>query len=123
VESVDRELLHLAEELKDDEEPDIPDWQIPEYKVAREIVFGRFERLPGQREVDEWSMMEDFAETVRSARVREELLDTLEGRGSFGNFKRAARRNGLDKAWYAYRRDAFREWAIEWCEQNGIPWK
>ena len=121
--SVDRELLHLAEELEDDEEPDIPEWQMPEYEFAREIVFGRFMRLPDQRELDEWSMMEDFAQTVPNARLRTELLDALQGRGAFGNFKRAARRNRLDKAWHAYRRDALRRWAIQWCERSGIPWK
>ena len=85
VESVARELLHLAEELEDDEEPDIPDWQIPEYKVAREIVFGDFVRLPDRNEVNESGMMEEFALAVSNARIREELLDAVQGRGAFGN--------------------------------------
>jgi hypothetical protein len=109
--------------LEDDEEPDILEWQIPEYEFAREIHLGEWKRLPDQSEVDERSMMEDFAQAVPNQQVRIELLDSLRGRGAFGNFRRAAKRNRLDKAWHAYRRDAFRKFAIRWCEKNGIPWK
>jgi hypothetical protein len=71
VETVHRELLGLAEECADDEEPDLPAWQEEEWEVARRIVFSdRFRKLPTNFEVHEWAIMRDFADSVKSERIR-----------------------------------------------------
>jgi hypothetical protein len=51
VEAVSKDLLRTAEELEDDdEEPDLPAWQAPEWELAERIFStGRFQHLPSVR--------------------------------------------------------------------------
>lgn len=79
VETASRDLLSAAEES--DEEPDIPAWQHEEWELAQRIISNAcFVRLPTKRDIHEWSIMEDFAHSVSSDRVRSELLDSWTGR-------------------------------------------
>src|SRR6266496_2751400 len=92
VESVSRDLLSLsmAEELEEDEEPDLPEWQYSEWEVARRIVStDRYKRLPTKFDIHEWAIMQDFSYTVEPGSIREELLNAIHGRGAFRYFKDA----------------------------------
>ncbi|HEY6344301.1 MAG TPA: UPF0158 family protein [Bryobacteraceae bacterium] len=60
---------------------------------------------------------------MESDRIREDLLNAIHGSGAFRYFKDTLRRYRIEKNWYAFRTDALREIAIEWCEQNGIAWE
>ena len=120
------ELIRDAEEEEDDEEErdDLPDWQKPLWEIARLIVKDpRFLRLPSKFDVHEWEIMNDFSLSVRSASIREELLDAIHGSGAFRQFKNTIRRRRIEAAWYEFRAQALREIAIEWCEDNDIPWQ
>ncbi len=77
--------------------------------------------LPDKSELDEWSMMERFAET-RSEREREELLEAIQGRGAFRIFKSTIRRLGVEQDWFNYRDAAYEEFAREWLRDNRIEW-
>jgi hypothetical protein len=118
------ELLSEVEEYEDDEMPDLPEWQKEEWEVAKRITFtDRFERLPSKFDVHEWEIMEEFASSVESARIREELLNAIHGRGAFRMFKDSVHRHGIEKVWYQFRDDALRQIAIDWCEEHQIPWQ
>jgi hypothetical protein len=67
-------------------------------------------------------MMRGFCRDVESDRKREALLDSIQGRGAFRRFKDTAASLGLIESWYAYREKAFRELAVEWLEENKIPY-
>jgi hypothetical protein len=43
-------------------------------------------------------------------------------RVSLFQFKDTLRRYRREKDWYAYREEALRQIAIEWCEENGIEY-
>jgi Uncharacterised protein family (UPF0158) len=123
VETVSHDLLHLAEE-PDDEEPDLPDWQKGAWEIAKRIVSSdRFVKLPTKFDIHEWSIMEEFALSVESETISNELVTALHGKGAFRYFKDTLRRHRIEKEWYAFRDDALREIAIEWCEENQIAWK
>jgi len=118
----------MAEELDDDEEPDILKWQPEvakdEWEAARQIAqAGHFMRLPGAFEIHEWAILEEFSQSVKSARIRDELLEAIHGTGAFRSFKNAIRRHHIEDSWYAFRTDALRQIAIDWCAENGIAWK
>jgi hypothetical protein len=124
VETISRDLLRKAEELGDDEEPDLPAWQKKEWEIARRIVStGRFEALPTKFEVNEWEIMQDFSCSVESGRIREDLLDALHGAGAFRNFKNTLRRHRVEPVWFAFRTKALKQIAIDWCEENHITWE
>jgi hypothetical protein len=124
VETVHRELLGLAEECGDDEEPDLPAWQEEEWEVVKRIVFSdRFRKLPTNFEVHEWAIMRDFADSVGSERISEELSKALHGKGAFRYFKDTLRRHRMESAWFAFRTEALAQIARDWCEENHVEWR
>jgi hypothetical protein len=68
-------------------------------------------------------IMQDFANSVESPKIRGELLNAIRGAGAFRNFKYALRVHRIEPAWFAFRTDALRQIAIDWCEENDIPWE
>ena len=74
-------------------------------------------RLPSQRELHEYDIMERFALEHNS----EPLLRALRGRRPFRTFKDRAAQIGLIKAYYAFRSAAYVEIAREWCRENAVP--
>jgi quinol monooxygenase YgiN len=74
-------------------------------------------RLPSQQELHEYNIMERFAEEKDS----NELMRALRGRKPFRTFKDTAIDLGLDKEYYAFRTEAYRDIAREWCRSNEIP--
>jgi hypothetical protein len=124
VETVSCDLLREAEESGDDEEPDLPEWQRAEWEIAKRIVStDRFQKLPTKFDVHEWAIMEGFARSVESDRIREDLLHAIHGVGAFRYFKDTLRRHNIESAWFAFRGNALRKIAIEWCEENHVIWK
>ena len=122
VETVSEALLQEAEVGV--EEPDLPAWQKGEWEIAKLVVStNRFQRLPTKFEVHEWSIMQDFSRSVESERIREELQRAIHGAGAFRNFKDTLQRNGIEPAWFAFRAEALKEIALNWCEENHIPWR
>ncbi|HUA85878.1 MAG TPA: UPF0158 family protein [Bryobacteraceae bacterium] len=121
--TVYEELLRKAEEPSD-EEPDLPDWQKDEWAIAKRIVStDRFTPLPTKFDVHEWGIMQEFSRAAESAGVRAELSRAIHGGGAFRNFKDTVRRLGIESAWFAFRTDALRQIAVDWCEENQIIWQ
>ena len=79
--------------------------------------------LPTKFDVHEWEIMHDFSRSVGPDEIREDLLRATHGAGAFRNFKDTVRRLGIESAWFAFRADALRRIAIEWCEENQIAWE
>ena len=125
VETVSIELLGEAEESGDDEDPDLPAWQMPEWELAKRIASSdRFVRLPTKFDVHEWEIMREFSDSVESDRIREELLNAIHGAGAFRCFKDTLRRHRrLESAWFAFRTEALAEIARDWCEENHVEWR
>jgi hypothetical protein len=123
VETASKELMSEAEE-PGDEDLDLPEWQEQEWELAKQIVASdRFLRLPTKFDIHEWSIMEDFSQSVKSDKIRADLLHAIHGAGAFRNFKYIIRRDGIEKAWFAFRTEALRKIAIDWCEENEIAWE
>ena len=111
--------------VEDDAEPEeLPAWQAEALPKVREALeSNRFLLLPGSFEIHEWSIMERFGQERGSAGQRDELLDSLHGRGAFRMFKSAVRRLGIEEEWYRFRDSAFEEIAKDWLESNGIEYE
>ena len=110
---------------EDDEDPnDLPEWQrevLPKVRAALES--DRFLELPGSFEIHEWSIMEEFAASLTSERLRGEVLEALRGRGAFRIFRSSIKRLGIEKDWHRHRDSAFERIATEWLEANGVPFR
>jgi hypothetical protein len=127
VEAVSDDLLGQAEEAggDEDEEPSLPDWQRDEWETAQLIVSfpDRFKPLPTKFDIHEWSIMQDFAHSMRSEPIRDELLNAIHGKGAFRYFKDNLRRHRIEQAWYDFHSAALRQIAIDWCEENQVEWR
>ena len=77
---------------------------------------------PSQRDLGEYDIMVDFAETVSEPHKNELLCVALEGRGAFRRFKDTLHRVDLTDEWYAFKHKAYVETAREWCEENEIEY-
>jgi hypothetical protein len=120
--TVSDQLLSEAEE-PGDEEPDLPDWQKDEWRIAKRIVStDRFLALPTKFDVDEWGIMLAFSRSLESDDIRGDLLRAIHGPGAFRTFKDTIRRHGIEPAWFAFRADALRQIALDWCAENEIAW-
>ena len=83
----------------------------------------RFIRLPTQREINEYGMMEEFVSNVRNDSQRASLEMAISGRGAFRRFKDTVIRFGIEKKWYAFRDKEYLRVAREWCEENDVAYE
>jgi hypothetical protein len=117
--TVDDEALYAAED-GDPEGFHDPD----ELKVARDILDGKeYLPLPDRFDIDEYRMMERYAQSVADDAKADELFVALRGRGAFRYFKDTVRRLGIADDWYAFRDRAFEQLAVEWCDENGVAFE
>jgi hypothetical protein len=79
--------------------------------------------LPDRAHIDEWRMMQDFAEAQDQCKCRPELLSAIHGSGAFRHFKSAIQRLGLEDAWFHYRDAEYVRVAREWLEENKIAYR
>jgi hypothetical protein len=123
--TVSSELLRQADGREDDEPPDLPEWQKPEWKTAmlvHDYFFVRIKKLPTKYDVHEWEIMREFADSKPDP-IRADLLDAIHGRGAFRIFKNVLHRHGLKDDWFDFRAQALRQIAIDFCEEVGVAWK
>lgn len=74
--------------------------------------------LPDQKERDDFSIMEDFA----NAKDSDALLSALRGRRPYRSFKDRAIQLDLIQDYYAYHAGECVKQAKTWCEENEIPY-
>ena len=84
---------------------------------------GRYKKLPDRFETQTWKILEGFVRKKEDAKQAAVLSAAIQGRGAFRRFKDACSRMGLLEKWYAHERQTHKEWAIEWCEAEGIEFE
>lgn len=122
---VSTEELGIAEETgEDDDFSEYPDWQRDAILQALDIVIswgnGKYIELPTKYDIHEYSMMEDFCESVSDEGIGNALYSAIQRRGAFRRFKDAIYKYNVEDSWYKFREEAFKQIAIEWCEGNNI---
>lgn len=120
-------FLITVEELSaaEEDEPltDYPEWQRESLLKAREILASDdFVQLPTQFDIHEYSIMERFAIEYEDRRTSAELLRSIKGKGAFRRFKNTLLDLDIQDAWYEFRRQEFEQIAIEWLEDEKIPY-
>jgi hypothetical protein len=119
--SVTDEEMSAAED--DEDLADYPGWEQDSIRKAKEISESDdYIALPTQFDLDEYSIMRDFCHSVEDADIREELSHAIAGRGAFRWFKDRIHHYGLQKRWYAFRKEAIKQELADWCEANGIAY-
>ena len=84
----------------------------------------RFIALPTRFEINEYNIMESFIEEeIPNESVQDYMFSRIHGKGAFRRFKEDVRKIGMEQDWYDYRDQAYRNVAIEWCDENGFNYE
>ncbi|WP_010529177.1 UPF0158 family protein [Lentibacillus jeotgali] len=122
------EVVYIMENLvrmaEDDEPYDhLPDWQQEQMELAIDFVEYDMEKylpIPSQFDIDEYGMIEDFCFSIKDSNAQDKLLHAIRGKGAFRRFKDMIIDLDLEKDWYAYRDERYKQVAIEFCEDHGL---
>lgn len=119
------EHIYLAES----EAPidDCPEWEQEIIRETAEFLAreddGDHVPLPTRYDIHQYAIMERFCSTVENRKIANDLFRSIAGKGAFRRFKDALHRHGIEKSWYAYKDEAYKETARDWCEDHGIGWR
>ncbi|MCD7951265.1 MAG: UPF0158 family protein [Erysipelotrichaceae bacterium] len=83
---------------------------------------GDYYSLPDQHDLDEWHVMEDFAYSLDNKEYANELLNRLNRRKAYRNFKDAINYYGIAQDYYQFRDKAYIKKAIDWCHYRHIAY-
>ncbi len=92
-------------------------------KIREALESDDFLQLPNRFEINEWSIMERFAESQENREHREALREAIHGKGAFRRFRETLRDLDLEDAWYRFRELALEEIAKDWLNANGISYR
>lgn len=76
--------------------------------------------LPGQYDINEYRIMEEFIYELPVGKNQDVLARTIQGRGAFRRFKDKLYDLNLEKQWYQYREEAYEKIARQWSERHKI---
>ena len=79
--------------------------------------------LPSKFHIDEYSMMEEFIETIDDVKTYNQLTIAINGKGAFRRFKDTCINFDIIDDWYKFRDEKYKELAINWCEENDINYE
>ena len=101
-----------------------PDWMRPFLpKIKRALEDDRILAFPDRVHIDEWRMMQDFADQPDNCHCRVALSDAVHGSGAFRLFRRTIQQLGIEEQWRRYREKAMERVARDWLEENGLKYR
>lgn len=86
-------------------------------------LYERSIMLPTRYDINEYEMMEDFAETIEDDTIQNQLYISLNGSGAFRRFKDTCINFDIINDWYKFRDERYKELAITWCKENNIEFE
>ena len=108
----------------EDDEEEAPDWQKESISKAKEIQDkDTWVALPGKFEINEWEIMQKFAQSQTDERLSESLLRAIHGKGAFRYFKDVVFREGIRDEWFSFRQRALEQIAEEFLMRENIPYR
>jgi len=116
-----REEAHIAEAGNWDNAPNWMRDSLP--KIKRALKDDHMLPLPDCVHIDEWRMMQDFADAQCDCNVRAKLADAAHGAGAFRLFRRTIAQLGIEEMWRQYRDKAMERVAREWLEENKLRYR
>lgn len=77
---------------------------------------------PPKYEIDEYQIMEDFANAQSKEQIQDTLLNILKRPDGSRKFRDAVDQFNLTEKWYAFKESTFYKIAIEWCIEKEIAY-
>lgn len=87
-----------------------------------EINNGEYLRLPNRDYVDMYEVMEEFIAEVDDEEIQGWLANAIRGKGAFRMFRSTISRFNIEDYWQDFKYYKLREYAIDWCLENGLEY-
>jgi hypothetical protein len=117
-------IRFLTQESVDGRKDHVTDWDASMIPVARQIILEGsmdFARIPEAFGQPEHSWMKEFSGTIRSAKLKQQILQALRGRGACKRFKEILKEFPEEsRQWSHFRSRCWKEKIQTWLEQYGI---
>ncbi len=102
----------------------LPDWQkemLFEAHHVEEHLGTRYVQVPIADVHEAYDDMEDYIETVRGARLQEEIWEAIRGRGAFRRFKELLADYPQERErWFKFQDERVRQRMLDWLAEQGI---
>ncbi len=118
-ENADESGIELDDDLNEYSELEIDFFQ-EVMKVA--AVDNDYLKLPSKFEINEYEIIERFCLSFPNTKISNALLEKIRGSGAFRRFKDTIYRYEIEKNWFQYRDEAYKEIAISWLENHGFAY-
>ena len=113
----------IAAVERDNDSSERQDWEQGIFEQTKIVVSSDdYLELPSQFDIHEYEIMERFCLSISNEKISEVLLDKIHGSGAFRRFKDTIYRYEIEKDWFKFRDDAYKEIAISWLESNGFAY-
>lgn len=99
------------------ESMDMDDDEIEEFLYQPYVT-----KLPGLHELDEYSDMLTFIDSIDDSNIQEILFRTVNGKGAFRRFKLEIDNLNLRTQWFKHKYECLRYKVIRWLEENDIKY-
>ena len=113
-------FVEFLEEYDEEASPEMTEEQILQYAFEVEDNWERYVPLPNAYDIDEHSIMKNFALQQEDLAIKEKLLEALNGSAALLHFRQQIKELGLETAWLEQRQQGFLQIARQWCLENGI---
>lgn len=122
-ESLDEDMADY-DGVEFDEEIDMAEWIEDEIELALKIfLYGqdRYARIPERDSGDGYAAMRNFAEGLEDSELKNNLLQVLDGKGTFRKFKNALEAHPHErKQWYKFNAKCAKKEIALWLASLGI---
>jgi len=99
------------------------EWEEEIIQATKEVLSSDdYLEIPSKFDIHEYKLMERFCLSVSDEKVSDILLGKISGSGAFHRFKDAIYRYGIEKDWFKFRDEAYKEIAVDWLESNGFSY-
>ena len=113
-------FVEFLEEYDEEASPEMTEEQILQYAFEVEDNWERYVPLPNAYDIDQHSIMKNFALQQEDLAIKEKLLEALNGSAALRHFRQQIKELGLETAWLEQRQQGFLQIARQWCLENGI---
>ena len=104
---------------------DYPEWEREMIESAKDVMNNpdNYISLPSEFDINEYDIMRRFCVSIEDVNKSNYLLNAIGGKGAFRRFKNAVDRLGISEQWFAFRDEAYREIARDWCGYHSIEYE
>ena len=106
-----------------EEQEDSFEWQDEIIQATKNVLSSDdYLKIPSKFDIHEYEIVERFCLSIPDERISEDLLGQIRGSGAFRRFKDTIYRYGIEKDWFKFRDEAYKEIAISWLESHGFAY-